>query len=209
MYINAVIFKYIYLNIYIYIHPHCILDIDRWVGRQIQYLCVYSCSSSLSLVIVQHLLKGRQVFRSPLAGICGRLWCLLIVPQDTRKVLELVLLSSLELCFPLVIASTLQIILGSPVMEEKVYILPDWKESLSSLNSKTTYWVPSSYSPCLHPILTSCQLLGVGDHGGLLTPLYCVNFISAPLMKQVLFEMLPDEMKLESEFWRVDSSLTS
>lgn len=149
-------------------------------------MCVYSCSSSLSLVIVQHLLKGRQVFRSPLAGICGRLWCLLIVPQDSRKagkVLELVLLSSLELCFPLVIVSTLQIILGSPVMEEKVYTLPDWKESLSSLNSKTTYWVPSSYSLYLPAILTSCQLLGVGDDGGLFTLLYCMNFISAPLMK--------------------------
>lgn len=84
-------------------------------------MCLFS--SSLSSVIVQHLLKDRQIFRSPLAGICGRLCCLLIVPQDARKagkVLELVLLSSLELCFSLVIVSTLQIILGSPVMEEKL-----------------------------------------------------------------------------------------
>lgn len=65
-------------------------------------MCVYSCSSSLSLVIVQHLLKDKQVFRSPLVGIYGRFCCLLIVPQDARKagkVLELVLLSSLELFF--------------------------------------------------------------------------------------------------------------
>lgn len=75
-----------------------------------------------------------------------------------------------------------------------------WEESLSasSPNSKTTSWVPPSLSPCLYPIPTAYQLLGVREEGDCLVSLYlilCVLYLWI-LSHNPWWHRLPEEIKI-------------
>lgn len=124
-----------------------------------------SCSSSLSLVTRPSL---QDKSSSPVVDVYGRLCCLLMSfssCQKAEKMLELVPLSSLGSLFLFVhcICSANRFWCD----EREDLNSRWWKESLlaSSSNSRTTSWVPSLNSSCLHPIPTVCQLLGIGGEG--------------------------------------------